>query len=314
MIGLLRRLSRERYSRDEAMIALGAPGRVVSALGRKTHYVVRGAGPPVVLVHGFFYHSFMWRETIEALAPRFTCYALDLLGFGWSEKPAAPRDVRYGYDLWSEHLEGFLAALEIPRARLVGQSLGAGTILALGARRPDLVERAVLVCPAGIPNPKDRDSGSVLTRPVLGEVVTRLPGLALTKKILRDYFIHDPARVTDAYAAEVARPSAIRGSAAAGLWIMRHVDLGGIEDRVRAFGERGLRSMLVWGEDDAAIPVANCAKVAALVHPERTLLIPRAGHVPHQERPELANPAILEYLSTTGASPSPRASATGATA
>jgi pimeloyl-ACP methyl ester carboxylesterase len=297
VIGLLRRFSRERYTRDEAMIALGAPGRVVTVGGRKTHYVVRGEGPPVVLVHGFFYHSYMWKETIEALAPRFTCYALDLLGFGFSEKPEAPREVCYGYDLWSEHLEGFMAALGIARARLVGQSLGSGTILALGARRPDLVERAVLVCPAGIPNPRDKEnSGNLLLKPLVGEIATQLPGLAITKKILRDFFIHDAAKVTDAYAAEVARPAAIRGSAAAMLWIMRNVNLGGIEEQVRAFGERKLRSMLIWGDKDAAIPVANCEKVAALITPERILIIERAGHNPHQERPEVANPAILAYL------------------
>src|SRR5438105_2310625 len=175
------------------MQALGAPGKVVSVGGRPTHYVRKGAGPVVVLVHGFFYHTFMWRETIEALAPRFDCIAIDLFGFGWSDRPRAPVEARYGYDLWTDQLEGFLEALEIERAHLVGQSLGAATICSFAARRPERVEKVVLIAPAGIPNPLKGDGGA-LTLPVVGEVLFHLPGRALMKKVLRDYFMHAPAK------------------------------------------------------------------------------------------------------------------------
>src|SRR5262249_2456798 len=129
----------------------------------------------------------------------------DLLGFGFSERPRAPEEVAYGYDLWTTQLEGFLDALKIERADFVGQSLGAATIASFAAKRPERVGKVVLIDPAGIPNPLDKNR-SPLTWPWIGEFVSALPGNGLDRKILRDYFIHDPAKVTDDYIAEVRRP------------------------------------------------------------------------------------------------------------
>jgi pimeloyl-ACP methyl ester carboxylesterase len=287
--------SRERFSRDEAVAALGAPGETTVVGGRKVHHVTRGAGPHVVLVHGFFYHSCMWREALDALAPAFTCHAIDLFGFGWSDRPSAPDEATYGYDLWADQIAGFLDAKRIDRAHLVGQSLGAGAILRFAARAPDRVGRVALVAPAGLPNPLEKGR-TALAWPVLGEIAAHLPGLGFAKKVLRDYFIFDPEFVTDAYAAEVARPSEIHGSVAAALWILRNVELGGIEAAVRAFGEARKPTMLVWGREDRAIPVENAARFAELVDVERRVIVERAGHVPHQERADVVIPAIRDFL------------------
>lgn len=293
-----RLLPKERYSREEGARVLGAPGKLVEVGGRAVHYVEAGpeGAPAVVLVHGFYYSTFMWKETIAALSKHFRCYAIDLFGFGYSERPWPPGEPRYGYDLWSRQVLEFMDARKIERAHLVGQSLGGGTIMQVAAEHPERVDKLVLICPAGIPNPK-RAEKNVATLPWIGEFLLNLPGEALNKKILRENFLYDEAKLTDAYVAEVSRPTLIRGTRASSLWIMRNVDLGGIEDKVRAFGALGKKSMLVWGNEDAAIPVSNAEKIREIVKPEKVLLIGKAGHVPHHDRPEVANPAILEFLS-----------------
>lgn len=288
-------LPREKYERDEALRVLGAPGKLIDVGGRKVHYVEAGEGPPVVLVHGFFYHTVLWRETMAALAPHRRCIALDLFGFGYSDRPRAPEEVRYGYDLWAEQVRGFLDALGIARADFIGQSLGAATIAKLAADHPDRVGSVVLIAPAGIPNPLKGDGGP-LTLPFVGEFLANIPGTTFGKKVLRDFYLHDPAIATDAYAEEVTRPAAIRGTAAAMLWIMRNVDLGGIEDSVRAFGGLGKRTLVIWGNEDRAIPASNAERYRALVKPEKVVLVERAGHVPNQERPDVVSPAILDFL------------------
>lgn len=282
-----------------------APGKHVEVGGRRVHYVEKGSGPTVVLVHGFFFHTVMWRETMDALAPHFRCIAVDLFGFGWSDRPRAPAEVVYGYDLWRDQLAGFLDALKIERAHLVGQSLGGGTIISFAVQQPKRVATAVLVCPAGLPNPADKNR-SPLIWPLVGELAFKLLGpKRLVRKVLVDHFMHDPRKVTDAYVEAVAEPTTLDGSSAAALWIMRNVNLGGIPERFPAYGKLGIPTLLIWGKNDKGIPVATAEVAREALKPERVLLIDDAGHNPHQERPEVANPVILEFLSAHARAPAP---------
>lgn len=61
-------------------------GKFIELGGHSTHYVERGAGEPVILIHGFFYDSYTWSNNLDALADRFKVYALDLWGFGYSTR------------------------------------------------------------------------------------------------------------------------------------------------------------------------------------------------------------------------------------
>ncbi len=297
-------LSRERYATvEDAAKALGAPGRFVSVGGRPVHVIeagpaaTAGGDPPLVLLHGFGFHAGIFAEVAADLAARGRrTIAIDLFGFGFSARPSAPAEVRYGYDLWQEQLRGVLDALAIERADLAGQSLGAGTAAAFAADHPARARRLVLICPAGLPNPAS-PSGGVLAWPVLGELLLRLPGNGLQKKALRDFFIADPAKVTDALAGRVGAPTAIRGSAAAMLYIIRNVDLGGIEDRIRRFGALGKRSLVLWGNDDRAIRVELLAdRWREIVKPKRFVLLGTCGHCPALERPAEVAHAIAEFL------------------
>jgi hypothetical protein len=95
-----------------------AAGKFVDLDGQPTHYVERGSGEPVILIHGFVYDWFTWHNNIDALSERYKVYAPDLYGFGYSSR--APLD--HGYPLYAQQLLHFMDALEIPRASLVGHS------------------------------------------------------------------------------------------------------------------------------------------------------------------------------------------------
>src|SRR5690349_7420120 len=126
-----------------------ARGKFIDLNGRKTHYVEKGEGKPVILLHGFFYDSYIWAENIDALAAHFKVHALDLWGCGYSTRD--PLD--YGYPLYAEQLLQFMDHLGIQRASLVGQSMGAGTAILFTTRHRSRVEKLVLVDAAGLPNP-----------------------------------------------------------------------------------------------------------------------------------------------------------------
>ncbi|KAK8940179.1 hypothetical protein KSP40_PGU002897 [Platanthera guangdongensis] len=90
--------------------------------GRKIHYVEQGQGCPIVLIHGFGASAFHWRYNIPELAKKYKVYALDLLGFGWSEKAI----IEYDVTIWRDQVADFMKEIVKEPAILVGNSDASG--------------------------------------------------------------------------------------------------------------------------------------------------------------------------------------------
>ena len=102
-------------------------------------------GAPVVLIHGFGTCSFLWRNVAPGLAvTQHTAYAVDLLGYGESDRPF---DADFGLAAQADYLERALTALRVARAAVVGLDIGAAIALRLAALRPERVARLVLINP-----------------------------------------------------------------------------------------------------------------------------------------------------------------------
>ena len=100
----------------------GVPGRLLDVGGHRVHVVEQGSGPPLVLVHGFGASTFDYEERVlEPLARSHKVIAVDLYGFGWSERSD---EFAYGWPLWSEQLAGTLDVSGIERAAIAGHSMG----------------------------------------------------------------------------------------------------------------------------------------------------------------------------------------------
>lgn len=122
--------------------------------GHQVHYVKVGddSKPPIVLIHGFGASVFHWRYNIPELSKHFRVYAIDLLGFGLSDKPI----IDYSAELWRDQVAGFLREVvgvdpkdEKSRAVVVGNSLGGYTALSAAAYHPDLVRGCAVLNGAG---------------------------------------------------------------------------------------------------------------------------------------------------------------------
>lgn len=118
----------------------------VSIRGVRVRFLDAGFGPPVVLVHGFLASHTAWEPVFAALATRFRVIAPDLPGFGESEKPP-PGRYAYTAAAFAESLVDLIAALDLHRASVVGQRMGAAVALSMAVLYPDVVERLVLVSP-----------------------------------------------------------------------------------------------------------------------------------------------------------------------
>ena len=125
-------------------------GRTISAGGIDTNFHDVGTGNPVVLIHGSgpgVTAWANWRTVIPNLSGAFRVIAPDMVGFGYTARPA---DAVYSLDGWVKHALDFLDALGIERTHVVGNSFGGALALALAIRAPERIDRLVLMGSAGL--------------------------------------------------------------------------------------------------------------------------------------------------------------------
>lgn len=114
----------------------------ISVNGITLHAALAGAGPPLLLLHGFTGSAATWRPLAERLAPLRRTIAVDLIGHGLSDAPADP--ARYSMEHCLADLLALLDALGLARAAVLGYSLGGRVALQLAAAAPERVSALVL--------------------------------------------------------------------------------------------------------------------------------------------------------------------------
>jgi 2-hydroxy-6-oxonona-2,4-dienedioate hydrolase len=113
-----------------------------TVFGYKLHYLEAGRGEPIILLHGTGGEGARWMPTIQGLAAaNFRPIALDQIGFGQSDKPLTI----YHSGVFAGFLSQFMKTIGVPKAAIIGQSMGAGVALYLAVHHPEMVERLVLV-------------------------------------------------------------------------------------------------------------------------------------------------------------------------
>ncbi len=264
----------------------------------RTFYVQKGAKdqPALVLIHGIAASTFSFRHNIEPLAAHFAVYALDLKGFGATDKPLGG----YGLDDLRDHVSGFMDVMGLGHAVLIGNSMGGEVAIRLALSQPERVDGLVLIDPAGFMRWWDTPlEGRVMTlAPGIGELLTaplplqRRVNRRVVARYLRRVY-HDPTLVTpevvDGYYLPMARMAGNRGFLAR----MRAHDWGGVADRI---GEITAPTMVLWGEEDQLIPVAHAERFRGALPDAKIIVYPDAGHNPHAEVPELVNRDIIDFV------------------
>jgi pimeloyl-ACP methyl ester carboxylesterase len=256
--------------------------------------VEQGEGEPVILIHGFLYHTVMWKQNIDALAKKFKVYAIDLWGWGFSERL---KETEYSFGRYSRQVIGFMDALKIPKASLVGQSMGGGISVYTAAHFPDRVARLVLVDPAVIPYPMTT-VGRIYQLPYVGEFLNAIPGDALMKNNLKSVWFYDPKKVTDEYAEEVLRPMTVKGSNSGMMYILRNVlKEPYVQNEAEKLAQYNKPILIVHGREDKAVPLDRSQALNTLWKGSRLVIFDQAGHTPHEEYPEKFNQLALAFLS-----------------
>jgi len=284
--------SKETCTYEEA-IQKFAKGKFVTVDGKKVHYVEAGNGPPIILIHGFLYHTVMWKKNIDALAEKFKVYAIDLWGWGYSERL---KEKEYSFERYGKQIVGFMDALNIKKATLAGQSMGGGISVYVAAHYPERVDRLILVDPAVIPYPMTT-IGKIYQFPFIGEFMNAIPGDALMKNNIKTIWFYDKNKATEEYCKEVLQPLCIMGSYAGTMFILRNVlKEPYVEKGANLLAKMSIPILIIHGREDKAIPLDRSKKLNDLWKGSKLVIFDKAGHSPHEEYPEKFNKLAIGFL------------------
>lgn len=274
--------------------------RHVVVNGNRIAYRDEGEGEILLLVHGVAGNSATWRDVIAELAQDFHLIAPDLLGHGQSDKPRSDYSLG-GYAVW---LRDFLDALGIPRATVIGQSLGGGIALQLAYQHRQRCERLVLISSSGL-------------EPELSWPLRALsaPGAELVLPVVAPQPVLDAGNRIRALMASAG----VRHSGGDELWDLlsslsdgatRHAFLRTLrsvvdyrDQTVTAMNRLDLAAQLpvqlIWGERDRVMPIAHGYAAHKALPGSRLAVLAGVGHFPHVESPGLVTGAIRDFVEST---------------
>ena len=275
----------------EAWAHKNASGKFIDLDGRSTHYIEKGEGEVIILLHGFFYDSYLWDSNIEVLAKQFKVYAVDLWGFGYSTRE--PLD--YGYQLYSDQVLMFMDALGIQKASLAGQSMGGGTAIWFCVQHRQRVNRLILIDAAGVPHGLPL-TGKFFNLPMVGEFFLGLKNNLIRRKNLADVFIYNKELITDSYFENVTRFHKIKDTTERLLTILRKKFFHTLSDQLEQLSQLDVPILIVWGREDKAIPLQKGQEMHKILKDSRFEILDNAGHVPNYECAEEFNKLALDFL------------------
>jgi pimeloyl-ACP methyl ester carboxylesterase len=277
----------------------GPMEREMDVNGVRLHCMVEGEGPLVLLLHGFPETSRAWRKQMPALAKQFLVVAPDLRGFGASDKPKGI--AAYRTSVVADDIVALIHAFGAERAHVVGHDWGGGVAWTLATAHPEAVDRLVVLnCPHPAIMQKALRSNWTQIRkswyifafqlPWLPEWSFRRDGGKTLKDSLRR--TAQPNTFSDADLDEYARAFSAPGAATAAINYYRAAVRSPL-----ARGKIKAPTLLIWGEDDFALGIELTRGMDGLFDsPPRIEFVPDTGHWVMEERPEVVNRLLLEFL------------------
>ena len=251
-------------------------------------YRVEGKGEPLLLIHGMAFSHEVWNKTIKEVSKSFTVYAIDLPGFGCSDKPA----VDYGLSYYLDFMKKFVDTLNIQKCVLVGMSMGGEIAAAFAAKYPDRIDRLVIINAKGFsPLIKGIRSLPVVGSPTYllmsgsrGYLKRYVENMMYDRSVLREDLVEEEwARIRDpSYRSSLSRNAKYLSTV--------DVEFPNTLKNIKA------KTLIIWGKEDVILPVADAYKFKDNIENSRLVVINKCGHVPVLERNEELNRALMTFL------------------
>jgi pimeloyl-ACP methyl ester carboxylesterase len=273
------------------------PDLYISVNGINTRYWHMGDnGSTIILLHGGNGSIEFWLYNIANLARHHQVYAVDMVGSGKSDYP----DGSYSLAYQADFLHGFMAALELDAATLIGNSMGGGVALEFTRLYPDRVDKLVLVDSMGFG--KEISLGiRLITLPAIVNLLR--PGRWMIPAMLRSNFYRGdrlPSEWLELRYPIFAIPGRNRVILRLG---QSNFNLAGVlpevyQPIVASLADITQKTLIIWGEFDRIIPVKHAYIAAAGLPNNQLHIFPNCGHHPYLEYPARFDRLVLEFLAT----------------
>lgn len=258
-----------------------------------------GEGSPIVFIHGLSSYLGFWEYQLEHFAKDHRVLALDLPGYGASDRPDAPYSPPWYADVVAE----WMAGVGVDSATVVGHSMGGQIAMELALRHPERADRLVLSAPAGI-----ETFGPGQAR-FMKDFWTETRALDSTEEQVRANFLTQVFNTVDEGVERLIQERVRLGLSArfAGTSVAVSRSIAGMVDH--PVGERAVAisapTLIVYGTDDRMIPnpVFTGGRTRAigerahrLIPHSRLVMVEGAGHTVHHDAPRAFNQAVEEFL------------------
>jgi pimeloyl-ACP methyl ester carboxylesterase len=259
------------------------------------YWQVGEKGSAVVLVHGLGGFIENWIHNIDVLAQKHRVYAIDLVGFGRSDKTPLVKDVYVLVDFISD----FMDTLKINKASLVGNSLGGGLVLLFALKFPQKVDKLILANCAGMGRGVIIDF-RVCSIPWLGEFLIR-PSLKGTERLWKK-IVHNPALVTPEFVKLSYELACLPDATKSLLSVLRAgINICGQRAKLtqaltKELGKIAVPTIIFWGKQDRILPVTHAQIAVSQIPGAQLHIFNECGHMQMFEYPEKFNKIVLDFL------------------
>lgn len=256
-----------------------------------TTYVRQGSGnTPILLVHGFDSSVFEFRRLLPLLAEKNETWAVDLLGFGFTERVAG---LAFSQKAIATHLYYFWKTLISQPVILVGASMGGAAAIDFAINHPASVEKLVLIDSAGFAITSNK--GKYLIPP-LGYLATSfLRNPKIRQKISVNAYFDKTLASVDAQTCAALHLEMPNWNQAL-IAFTKSGGYGGFGEKLSHIQQQ---TLILWGKQDRILGTADAAKFESAIANSQLIWVPDCGHVPHLEKPQITAQHILDFIAKT---------------
>ncbi|MGB3294171.1 MAG: alpha/beta fold hydrolase [Phormidesmis sp.] len=266
----------------------------------------QATAPAVILIHGFGASSIHWRKNIPALAEACHVYAIDLLGYGKSAKPAPGKPLSYTFETWAQQILDFCQQVVTQPAFLIANSIGCVVAMQAAVMQPSQIRGLVLLdCSLRLLHDRKRQTlpwyrsaptpliQKVLGyRPLINFFFSQLAKPKAIKRILRQAYGR-PEMVTDELVSLLLEPAFDPGAVDVFLAFIRYSQGPIPEDLLP---QLTCPTLILWGQEDPWEPVELARAYKDYPAVEDFIELAGIGHCPQDEAPEIVNPILVSWV------------------
>lgn len=252
--------------------------------GNKTRYLEEGkAEKCIVLLHGLGGMADRWVPVIPLLSQKYRTIALDLIGYGQSDKPQV---VDYTPEFFTKFVLNFLDTLSLSETFMVGTSLGGQIVAECAATQNQSIKKIVMIAPSGIM----KESTPVLDSYTMAALYPTYETVKMAYEMMMDEKKEVSQRTIENFILNMSQPNT-KMTFLSTLLGLKNSPL--ITEKLQLIK---IPALIVWGRNDKMIPLEYAKEFVSAIKNSTLAVMEGCGHIPYEEKPHEFSKLVLDFL------------------